>query len=106
MIGVSYEMGISLLTNAPNLVIQSVLWHRYSMNVSVLLMQNVMRLVVGLHEIYEYFSKSRSTSCRKYNQWFIAYVYANHKIMCDAQDRKSADMNCHDYIETCLNFNL
>ena len=55
--GVGYEMVNLLLINVPNLVIRSVLWHRYSMDVSVLLMKNVMGVFAGSYEVYEYFTE-------------------------------------------------
>ena len=87
MFGVSYEMVNLSLINIPNFVIRSVLWHRYSMDVSVLLMKNVMGMVAGSYEIYEYFGKSRPICCKKCDQWFNVHAYhKEHKRTCGDQD--------------------
>ena len=82
MFGVSYEVVNLLLINLPNLVIRSVLWHRFSMDVSVLLMKNVMGVVAGSHEIYEYFGEPRPVRCNKCDDWFTINAHKHHKTMC------------------------
>ena len=92
MFGVSYEMVNLLLINLPNLLIRSVLWHRYSMDVSVLLMKNVMGVIAGWYEIYEYFGESRPIRCKHCEGWFSANIHKQHKKQCGTLNDESINL--------------
>ena len=79
---ITYAVLNLLIINLPNLVIRSVLRHRYSMDVSVLLMKNVMGIIAGSYEIFEYFGEHRPIKCKKCEDWFERSSYSKHKESC------------------------
>lgn len=79
---VMYALSFLLLVNVPNLIIRSVLWHKYNTDVSVLLMKNVICIVVGLVEIMEYLGKERPTPCPICGKWYTVDFIGKHKQKC------------------------
>ena len=77
-----YEVLNLLIINLPNLIIRSVLWHKYDMDVSVLLMKNVMGIIAGSYEIFEYFGEYRPIKCKICEDWFERSAYSEHKVTC------------------------
>lgn len=70
------------LINIPNMVIRSVLWHQYHIDVSVLLMKNVMVIIAGVYEMLEYFGEQRPVICKVCRDWFEKSAYEKHKVSC------------------------
>ena len=79
-----YAMSFVLLVNVPNLIIRSVLWHKYNTDVSVLLMKNVICIVVGVVEIMEYFGSERPKPCPKCGKWYTQDFIDQHTRRCKA----------------------
>ena len=79
-----YAMSFVFLVNVPNLIIRSVLWHKYNTDVSVLLMKNVICIVVGVVEIMEYFGLERPLPCPKCGKWYTRDFIEQHKRKCKA----------------------
>ena len=52
------------------------------MDVSVLLMKNVMGIIAGSYEIFEYFGEHRPIKCKKCEDWFERSSYSKHKESC------------------------
>ncbi len=77
-----YSSAFVFLVNVPNLIIRSVLWHKFDTDVSVLLMKNLMCIVIGLVEIYEYFGEGRPTPCLKCGKWFTVEFLSAHVENC------------------------
>lgn len=79
---VLYSCAFVFLVNTPNLIIRSVLWHKFNTDVSVLLMKNVMCIVIGVVEIMEYFGVERPSPCQKCGKWFSADFIKSHIEKC------------------------
>ena len=71
-----------LVINLPNLVIRSILWHKYNMDVSVLLMKNIMAIVAEGYELLEYFGEFRPLICAGCGYWFERSVHSKHEGAC------------------------
>eukprot|EP00794_Sanderia_malayensis_P006143 gene6143-6849_t len=79
---VLYSAAFVCLVNVPNLIIRSVLWHKYNTDVSVLLMKNVMCIVIGIAEIFEYAGEDRPVKCPKCGKWHLSHFSDSHRSIC------------------------
>eukprot|EP00112_Aurelia_sp_Birch-Aquarium-sp1_P008095 Seg1888.2 transcript_id=Seg1888.2/GoldUCD/mRNA.D3Y31 product="Transmembrane protein 121B" protein_id=Seg1888.2/GoldUCD/D3Y31 len=79
-----YSCAFVFLVNFPNLIMRSVLWHKYNTDVSVLLMKNVICIVIGLVEIMEYFGDEKPQPCPKCGKWYTPEYIDRHKRKCKA----------------------
>ncbi|XP_057311201.1 transmembrane protein 121B-like [Hydractinia symbiolongicarpus] len=78
-----YEGCYAFLVNVPNLVIRSVLWHKYDMDVSILIMKNVMCIALGGMEIYEYFcGEDHAVKCPCCSNYFQKSYITQHTETC------------------------
>lgn len=82
-----YEGSFVFLVNIPNLVIRSILWHKYDADVSVLIMKNVMCICIGLGEIIRYFTEDRPIQCPRCGRWYEADFYEKHFAKCAPAER-------------------
>ena len=83
-----YALSFVFLVNVPNLIIRSVLWHKYNTDVSVLLMKNVICIVIGVVEIMEYFGIERPKPCPKCGKWYTLDFIDKHSRRCKAATRQ------------------
>ena len=79
-----YECCYVCLVNIPNLVLRSILWHKYDADVSVLIMKNVMCICLGVSEIARYFTEERPKKCGKCNHWYESDFFNEHIAQCRA----------------------
>ncbi|XP_065066841.1 uncharacterized protein LOC135692585 [Rhopilema esculentum] len=93
---VLYSCAFVFLVNVPNLIIRSVLWHKYNTDVSVLLMKNVICVVIGIVEIMEYFGKERPQPCPKCRKWYTPDFLERHRQKCKAKPLKVEGENLSD----------
>lgn len=84
---IMYEGCYVFLVNIPNLVIRSVLWHRYNADVSVLIMKNVMCICLGCGEIMRYFTEDRPRKCDICGNWYEVEFYNEHVKKCKPAER-------------------
>ena len=84
---IMYEGCYVFLVNLPNLLIRSVLWHKYNADVSVLIMKNVMCICLGLGEIMRYFTEERPRRCSICGNWYEIDFYNKHIMKCQSVER-------------------
>jgi len=91
-----YSMSFVFLVNIPNLIIRSVLWHKYNTDVSVLLMKNVICIVLGVVEIMEYFGSERPMPCSRCGRWYTPDFIEQHKRRCTSTPLQVDDQQLED----------
>lgn len=80
------------LLNAPNLIIRSILWHKYNVDVSVLIMKNIMCIMLGFRELYEYFGEDPPVKCDSCSDWYRKSFFHKHKENCGLTERTSLNL--------------
>ena len=81
---IAYAASFVCLVNVPNLIIRSVLWHKYYTDVSVLLMKNVMCIVLGISDILESIGSERPQKCHKCGRTYSVHHFPQHVQGCTA----------------------
>ena len=79
------------LVNFPNLIIRSILWHKYDANVSVLIMKNVMCITLGILEILEYTGENQPIKCERCLDYYKMSHLKKHKESCAVNETTLLD---------------
>ena len=87
-----YICSFMLLVNVPFLVLRLILWHGYHLDISVLLAKNVLGVVMGLIEVFEFFGEQRPRRCDSCMKMFAKDFFKPHRKTC-SQTEKDLEMN-------------
>ena len=82
----AYVASFAFLVNGPNLLIRSLLWHLYDIDVSVLIMKNVLCILLGILDICDYFGENQPKKCESCGDWFQRAYLNNHTRKCKQTD--------------------
>ena len=77
-----YICSFMLLVNVPFLVLRVILWHGYQLDVSVLLAKNVLAVIMGNIEIFEFFGDESPRKCESCERTFARHVFKEHRKTC------------------------
>ena len=88
-----YEGSYVFLVNIPNLVIRSVLWHKYNADVSVLIMKNIMCICLGASEILRHFGEERPIKCPICGKWYEQDCFKKHTEICEERETSPLNLN-------------
>ena len=83
-----YICSFMLFVNVPFLVLRLILWHAYQLEVSVLLAKNVLAIVMGIVEIFEFFGEQRPRRCEACKVTFAKNFFKAHRKICSAVNEK------------------
>jgi len=78
----AYMLTLVFVVNVPNLIMRSILWSHHEMEVSVLLMKNVICIIVGFFELYEFFREAISKKCKHCGLWYEKKTMKGHLKEC------------------------
>jgi len=80
----AYMITLVFAVNVPNLILRAILWHQHRIEVSVLLMKNVICIIVGFFELYEFFREVISKKCPHCGLWYEKKTLKCHLKECPA----------------------
>ena len=81
-----YVCSFMFLVNVPFLVLRVILWRGYHLDVSVLLAKNVLAVILGIIEIFEFFGEQRPRKCEACKRTFAKHFFKEHCRLC-SQDQ-------------------
>ena len=92
-----YICSFMFLVNVPFLVLRLILWHGYHLDVSVLLAKNVLAIMIGIIEIFEFFGEQRPRKCDACSWTFAKDHFKAHRKTC-SRDQKLETIACVESI--------
>ena len=81
-----YVCSFMLFVNVPFLVLRVILWHGYQLDVSVLLAKNVLAVILGIIEIFEFFGEQRPRKCEICKKTFAKHFFKEHCRLCSQDE--------------------
>ena len=77
-----YVLSFLCFVNIPFLVIRAHLWHTFKLDVSILFAKNILEIVFGFTEIYEFYSETMPMKCDGCKGTFAKNHFKNHIKAC------------------------
>ena len=77
-----YICSFMFFVNVPFLVLRLILWHRYNLDISVLLAKNALAIIMGIIEIFEFFGEQRPRRCESCARTFAKEFFKAHRKFC------------------------
>ena len=82
-----YVCSFMLFVNVPFLILRVILWHGYQLDVSVLLAKNVLAVILGIIEIFEFFGDERPRKCEICKRTFAKHFFKEHCKTCSPEQK-------------------
>ena len=92
-----YVLSFLCFVNIPFLVIRAYLWHTFKLDVSILIAKNILGIIFGFTEIYEYYTETMPTRCDSCDETFAKSHVKSHIKACIAR----AEAELRESLETC-----
>ena len=77
-----YICSFTLFVNVPFMVLRLILWHDYHLDVSVLLAKNLLVIVMGVIEVFEFFVEERPKKCEICEKAYAIGHFKEHRGVC------------------------
>ena len=85
-----YVLSFLCFVNIPFLVIRAYLWHTFKLDVSILFAKNILGIIFGFTEIYDYYTETMPTKCVSCKGTFAKSHFKKHMKTCITR-REQAD---------------
>ena len=95
-----------LFVNIPFLVIRLILWHKYHLDISVLLAKNGLGIMLGILEIGEFIGEQRPKRCNTCSKTFIKEFYKPHRENCAKEENSSKNGRCKEESNGRISYQL
>ena len=77
-----YIFSFMFFVNVPFFVLRMILWHKYHLDISVLLAKNALAITLGVLEIFEFYGNQRPRRCESCAKTFAKEFFKGHRKMC------------------------